>query len=323
VSRGWGDCKDKSLLLKALLEARGITSHLVLIRLGKGRAPDPAFPSAFWFNHCILAVDRDATGADSELDLDGLVLVDPTGTEGSPTWLSAGCQDRPALLVDGANSRLIDVPLRSHRELEVLTVTGVLDDTGAFAGSADLRLDGTTASSWIRYLRSHPDARTDEVVTSRFSRLIPGARITDPEHTASADGVPSVRLGADVRLDNAAAGGAGQVRIRLPGLNRAPDPRTLDGRDIPVVVSSGLHLTRWTVDLPTAWCPPVARSEGASTEVGHAAYEVGVLDDGALRFERSLQLHTSQVDPDQLDALRELVVFDTRSARRSIRLRCE
>jgi hypothetical protein len=132
-----------------------------------------------------------------------------------------------------------------------------------------------------------------------------------------------VRLAARVSLDHLGAGDAGQARMLLPGLQGTPDPRTLEERTLPVVVSPGLFLTRWRVTLPSGWCPPEERSDAVSTAVGRASLEVRRDGDGALLLERRLELDTAQVDPEKLAELRTLAVFESRSARRSTRLRCE
>jgi len=89
-----------------------------------------------------------------------------------------------------------------------------------------------------------------------------------------------------------------------------------------VVVDAGRHLTRWLVSLPEGWCPPVERSDAISTGIGLASNEVHASADGLLVHERSLELHTTQVGPDEMEALEQLAVFAARAARRSIRLRC-
>ena len=56
LRRRYGDCKDKSLLLIALLRALGIESHPVLLAVGQPRGLDMALPSPQLFNHVIVQV---------------------------------------------------------------------------------------------------------------------------------------------------------------------------------------------------------------------------------------------------------------------------
>ncbi|MGD2133039.1 MAG: transglutaminase domain-containing protein, partial [Maricaulaceae bacterium] len=57
VRRGFGDCKDVAVLLAAMLERIGASSHVVLTHTSRGwRLPQIA-PSPYSFNHAIVAVD--------------------------------------------------------------------------------------------------------------------------------------------------------------------------------------------------------------------------------------------------------------------------
>ncbi|MFN7958945.1 MAG: DUF3857 domain-containing protein [Holophagaceae bacterium] len=54
LRRGYGDCKDQSTLLVALLREAGIEAHLALLRAGEGRDFTPEFPGLAAFNHAIV-----------------------------------------------------------------------------------------------------------------------------------------------------------------------------------------------------------------------------------------------------------------------------
>ena len=56
LQRRYGDCKDKSLLLLALLHALGIESKPVLLEIGRRDRVDKALPSPLLFNHAIVQV---------------------------------------------------------------------------------------------------------------------------------------------------------------------------------------------------------------------------------------------------------------------------
>lgn len=53
LASGYGDCKDKSHLLAALLRDADIRADIVLVNVGSGRDVDPRLPSANQFNHVI------------------------------------------------------------------------------------------------------------------------------------------------------------------------------------------------------------------------------------------------------------------------------
>jgi transglutaminase-like putative cysteine protease len=58
LSRRFGDCKDKASLMRALLEALGIDSRLVLLRMKRLGSLQPAPASLAVFNHAILYVPK-------------------------------------------------------------------------------------------------------------------------------------------------------------------------------------------------------------------------------------------------------------------------
>lgn len=77
--RRHGDCKDKSLLLNALLSVVGIRSHPVLIRANPVRSKDDLeLAMVNHFNHCISYVDP--TDSSPGMYLDGTANYHPIGT---------------------------------------------------------------------------------------------------------------------------------------------------------------------------------------------------------------------------------------------------
>jgi len=56
LRRRYGDCKDKSFLLIALLRELGIKSRPVLLEIGRHRGLETTLPSAQLFDHAIVEV---------------------------------------------------------------------------------------------------------------------------------------------------------------------------------------------------------------------------------------------------------------------------
>ncbi|MEO1240729.1 MAG: DUF3857 domain-containing transglutaminase family protein [Pseudomonadota bacterium] len=59
LERGWGDCKDKSLLLVALLRSFGIEAYVALTDYSAGYALNKSLPSPYAFNHAITVIVSD------------------------------------------------------------------------------------------------------------------------------------------------------------------------------------------------------------------------------------------------------------------------
>jgi hypothetical protein len=54
---GYGDCKDKATLLRAMLREIGVKSHMMAVWVADGAQIDESVPSPGWFNHAILAIE--------------------------------------------------------------------------------------------------------------------------------------------------------------------------------------------------------------------------------------------------------------------------
>lgn len=68
---GYGDCKDKALLLVSMLARMGINADVALVHLDNGLALDRVLPSPFAFNHAIVRVHGTA----------GSYWLDPTDSQ--------------------------------------------------------------------------------------------------------------------------------------------------------------------------------------------------------------------------------------------------
>ncbi len=108
----YGDCKDLSTMMVAMLEAVGITAYPALILTRDEGLLNPDFPSN-QFNHCITFVP---------LDGDSLWLEctsDYTRPEHVPHWL----QDTYALVVKGDKGELIHIPITPAEKNRIQTLT--------------------------------------------------------------------------------------------------------------------------------------------------------------------------------------------------------
>ncbi|MCL4523463.1 MAG: DUF3857 domain-containing protein [Acidobacteria bacterium] len=93
LQRKFGDCKDKSAMLVAMLRAAGIEAHVAVLRTSPQTNPDPTLPGMGEFDHAIVYVPGkpdywiDATDEYSRLDAladsdqDRLALVAAPGTQ--------------------------------------------------------------------------------------------------------------------------------------------------------------------------------------------------------------------------------------------------
>lgn len=102
LERGYGDCKDKSALLVALLRQAGIPAHLALLRAGSTSDVEPDLPGLGFFDHAIVYVPAGEEG--------GELWIDPTAEFARAGELPEADQDRLALIVRPGVEDLVRTP---------------------------------------------------------------------------------------------------------------------------------------------------------------------------------------------------------------------
>lgn len=164
MSRGYGDCKDKANLMRALLRVLKIETFPVAIFSG-----DPTFVRAEWasprqFNHCIIAVKvSDVTKAPTVIEhekLGRLLIFDATDPNTPVGDLPDYLQGSNALIMAGDAGGLSKMPVTPpetnvlERNLEV-----TIDALGELKGKIVERANGQTSTIFRREIRdlSAPD----------------------------------------------------------------------------------------------------------------------------------------------------------------------
>src|SRR6266511_4063379 len=183
LRRRFGDCKDKASLMHALLEALGIDSRLVLLRMRRlGRIPE-APASLAVFNHAILWVP--------ELDL----FLDGTASWTGSRELPGEDRGAVALIVNpDAPPRFVVVPEARPEEnrTETRFEIGLAPDGRATVHGAS-HVAGAQASEYrSAYLSAHERRAQLE---KAFNRTFPGLRVEAVNVSDLA------RIEDDVRMD--------------------------------------------------------------------------------------------------------------------------
>ena len=323
LERGWGDCKDKSALLSALLMGIGIPSHLVLTNGGAESRVDPRFPSPDRFNHCILGVvATDAGALPDDPVVDGVLLVDATAVAGGAGWLPPFCQGDSALIVDGESSRLVTVADRPARELRSLEIEGALDVSGTLSGTARVRMEGRSALGLLEIMATRPETELEQNLRTLVEQVMPGARVTEPAWREVVGPVPSIELSARFVLDAAWRGAPRSRWLPLRALTALPDARVLDGRTTPLVLAAGVSSTTWRLTLPDGECPPAPIEERVENPAGSVTLRVSAPVPGQLLVLRETDLRESWIEPDGFADVRALCVAESRADRTRVTLNC-
>jgi Domain of Unknown Function with PDB structure (DUF3857)/Transglutaminase-like superfamily len=330
LTRRWGDCKDKSLLLIDLLADAGIPAYPALLRLDpKGRV-DADFPSPNEFNHLIVAVPT--AGLDLQPDdpvSEGYLFIDATETLGSAFWLPAYDQDQEALVVRGERSVLVRTAVRPAVEARFLEVTLAADAQGDGVGQAQLEIRGEGGASWVNRAATRRPEENEADARALLAVALPGANLSALRVQPSREGVPALRISARVQIPGlvppgpaGAAGSVNGVRSFQPAaLHGLPAPGLLDGRKVPVVLTPKVTRSVWRLQLSASPCRPVGMEPAVDNDLGSFRQQA-TFENGLLTIERSSEVKRRWIDPDHFPALKELALAEHRAGRRFIRLEC-
>jgi tetratricopeptide (TPR) repeat protein len=165
LERRFGDCKDKASLAHALLEALGIDSRLVLLRMRRlGRIPErPA--SLAVFNHAILYVPRHGLWLDGTASYSG--SRDLPGEDRGATVLVIE-PDGPARFATVPEGRPEDNASASHYEV-------ALHADGSALVVGETRVAGVHAPGYRRAYAAEHDRRAR--LEQALSRAFPGLEV--------------------------------------------------------------------------------------------------------------------------------------------------
>ncbi len=182
LGRGYGDCKDKANLMRALLRSLKIESYPIAIYSG-----DPTFVKAQWpsprqFNHCIIAVKvSDATQSPAIIKhetLGRLLIFDATDPFTEVGDLPDHEQGSLALIIAGADGGLATMPIPPpennllERKIEASIGTG-----GEMTGTIRERAMGQTWAAFRSESRSLSAADYQKAIEGWLTRGATGAKL--------------------------------------------------------------------------------------------------------------------------------------------------
>ena len=174
LTRRYGDCKDKSLLLISLLKDMGIVSTPVLARLGNRTGFDAWLPTPLAFDHVIVAVDVDGKPW----------FLDPTrlGQHGKLARMGQVHDGSQVLLASTTANELRRVEVANRDELtldervETLTLEA-LDGDGELTVVHTLHGVGAEGSRVV--YGALPKDRVDALFTGELEKRYPGAKLIE------------------------------------------------------------------------------------------------------------------------------------------------
>ena len=111
LNNRYGDCKDKSTLMRSMLGELNVSSAAVLVNASK--YVDPDFPVAFQFDHCIVAIPATTFSQASfrtDAIAEGWFFYDPTDQNVPFGSLPSGLRGNNAFVLGGESAKLVRLP---------------------------------------------------------------------------------------------------------------------------------------------------------------------------------------------------------------------
>jgi transglutaminase-like putative cysteine protease len=310
LQRNYGDCKDKANLMRALLAAIGIRSHMVSVFSGDRNYVREQWPSPQQFNHAIVAIAlTKPTSTPSVMELPALgrlMFFDPTDPFTPPGELPPYEQGSLALIEAGQAGTLRRLPLADARTHQL---TRIVDGRVGPAGDLTLRIteDARGAEASVRRgLFGALDASGyQERVQRRIAATIPGARVVH----VTAD-TASTTPNFVVTTEMTAAGYAqpmGRLLLIKPPLDVGERMQTPAGRTrkTPVLIEPRVVNETVTLEIPQGFTidelPP-----GASIDSAFGHYSLSYTADGSrVTVRRNLDLPLKTIPAGDYQAARQ------------------
>ncbi len=322
LQRGYGDCKDKANLMRALLKVLKIEAYPVTIYSG-----DPTFVREEWasplqFNHCIIAVKvSDETNAQTVIThptLGRLMIFDATDAYTPVGDLPDYLQGSFALIAAGNDGRLMKMPVTSpDANKMVRSVEMTIADNGDISGFIRERAQGQQAAYARRLLRAISATDYNKLIEGWVVRGISTARVGK---IAPVDKNSENQFDLDVEIKAAVYGQLMQNRLlvfkpvvvdRLNSLSLTDNKRTH-----PVIIEANAFSETAVFNLPTGFVVDETPDPvNLETPFGKytTSYEV---KDNSLIFKRSLTLNAATIPVDKYASVKDFFV-KIRSAEQS------
>ena len=207
----YGVCRDKAVLLAALLTMAGIPGYPVLIHAGAKMDPDVPLP---YFNHAITAVDKPGGG---------YILMDPTDENTRDLFPSYLCNRSYLVARPEGETLLVSDVYPAENNLTRIVTDGKLDETGVLLLKTKIVFEGINDNAYRgHFLRQKVEQRRKFFEGVLKSRL-PGAEVIEcvlsPEDLQDTETLLSVSLTS--RVPDFPVRGEGLDLVTMPWLGTA------------------------------------------------------------------------------------------------------
>jgi hypothetical protein len=321
---GYGDCKDKTTLLIAMLQAIGVRAHYLMVDSERG-VIDPEAPSLYG-DHMITAIELPAGENDPRLmarvKTSGgkeLLIFDPTDEETPVGLIRGDLQGAYGELADGAASEVIAMPVLVP-DSSGLRRTGsfVLGADGTLTGDLTYTFTGGDAAGQRGSLKEQDAKDVRQSWEESLGSALPGLSLNGFEfHNPSGLDKP---LDLDVHMSVAGfgrqAGTLLLVRPRVLGSDARDVPGIMDGKPrlYPIEMSHpGVWKDSYDIKLPAGYAVDET-PDPVKVDLPFATYSSTVAAKGdVLHYEREYvvkQVEVPAADAAQFRKLEDAIISD-------------
>lgn len=315
-ARGIGDCKDKAILICAMLEIAGVKAFPVIINLEtiRGRE-DITLPMPHHFNHAIAYIEySDGSGQ----------FVDGTTTYHAFDELPAADAGAEVIIVrpDGGERATVPVPT-AEEDRTTESAEAEFAPGGMLRLRVTRRSVGDSASSMRARFQREGDRRRQ--LENEWANHYAGARVSEIEvaNISGLNGTPTLRYTVDLPGGWSVKNGGHEFKLAADARQWGQTSfASLTTRKTELVLPTPFsRVTTVTYKLPEGLKPETM--EGLKIEQGNATLSVSFElseDERTLTVTRSYEFHGGIISPEDYPKFREaLTRFDNAEAR-TIRL---
>lgn len=314
LNRGYGDCKDKANLMRAMLKVLKIESYPVAIYSG-----DPTFVREEWaspsqFNHCIIAIKiSDSTDAPSVIKhplLGRILIFDATDSYTLLGDLPNYLQDSFGLIVAGENGGLIKMPvITDENNLMERKIEVELSAQGSLQGKIHEKSIGQSASFERSALRLLSTQDYRKMLEDWLTRSATGSQLIKYTPVDRKD-----KFSFDLNVEFASPTYAQVMQNRLlvfkPVIvnRRNFSPLTADKRNYPVIINPEAMQETTVFRLPAEFMVDEL-PEAVNIETSFGKYTTNYeLKDDKLIFTRTMIVNRAIIPVEKYSIVRNFFV---------------
>ena len=237
IANGYGDCKDKSLLLQTALSEMGITSYVTLVNTTTGDLLDQTLPAVTMFDHAIVMAELN----------DRNVFMDPTGTYQRGTLETFGEPDYGFVLpIKSGQSKLVkvDIPFEAY-PLQTIKERYTYQEEGSVSLEVTSTYDKQDANSIRRKLAQQGVAKLTESYHDYYAERYPGLKVSSNIQVEDNERKNQIVISESYLLDADTVKSAKydeRIEVKAYSINSKLPDFVEPGRDFALALNKGVKL---------------------------------------------------------------------------------